>query len=69
MAKKQVGVRLSTEDMNRLDSIRDGNGYSRAKLVETIYLKCAVVIEKNSLTYLIDKLDEIQNPVIKRKMI
>lgn len=60
---------MDDDAMAQLDAVCDKYGYSRARLIETIYAKCAVVIDKNSLLYLMDELDKIQVPRKPRSMI
>ena len=69
MTKKAIGFRMSEPDLSRLDEVCGKYGYSRARLIETIYAKCAVVIENHSLMFLLDKLEEIQKPAKSRRML
>ena len=70
MKIKRIDIRigLSEDQVQKLDATCNRYGYSRARLIETIHIKCSRVIEETSLMYLLDKLEDIEEspPKFKR---
>jgi len=70
MKSKRIDIRIALveDQVEKLDTTCEKYGYSRARLIETIHLKCAKIIEENSLMFLLDRLENIKDepPKFKR---